>query len=78
MEAIISYFENLDPIVGALYATLFTWGLTAFGASLVFFYLCGVHLFLLHFRWSITDAHFDTFLANLMSSHVFLVRSNIL
>ena len=37
MEAIISYFENLDPIVGALYATLFTWGLTALGASLVFF-----------------------------------------
>ena len=37
MEAFISYFENLDPIVGALYATLFTWGLTALGASLVFF-----------------------------------------
>lgn len=37
MEVIISYFENLDPIVGALYATLFTWGLTALGASLVFF-----------------------------------------
>lgn len=37
MEVIISYFENLDPIIGALYATLFTWGLTALGASLVFF-----------------------------------------
>ena len=37
MEAIISYFENLDPIIGALYATLFTWGLTALGASFVFF-----------------------------------------
>ena len=37
MEAIISYFENIDPILGALYATLFTWGLTALGASLVFF-----------------------------------------
>lgn len=37
MDVIISYFENLDPIVGALYATLFTWGLTALGASLVFF-----------------------------------------
>ena len=37
MEAIISYFENTDPILGALYATLFTWGLTALGASLVFF-----------------------------------------
>ena len=37
MEVIISYFENTDPILGALYATLFTWGLTALGASLVFF-----------------------------------------
>ncbi|MEL0225059.1 MAG: ZIP family metal transporter [Flavobacteriaceae bacterium] len=37
MEVIISYFENIDPILGALYATLFTWGLTALGASLVFF-----------------------------------------
>ena len=37
MEAIISYFENTDPILGALSATLFTWGLTALGASLVFF-----------------------------------------
>jgi len=37
MEAIISFFENTDPILGALYATLFTWGLTALGASLVFF-----------------------------------------
>lgn len=37
MEAIISFFENIDPVLGALYATLFTWGLTALGASLVFF-----------------------------------------
>ncbi|MDG1054227.1 MAG: ZIP family metal transporter [Flavobacteriaceae bacterium] len=37
MEAIISFFENTDPVLGALYATLFTWGLTALGASLVFF-----------------------------------------
>lgn len=37
MEVIISYFENINPILGALYATLFTWGLTALGASLVFF-----------------------------------------
>lgn len=37
MEVIISYFENIDPILAALYATLFTWGLTALGASLVFF-----------------------------------------
>ena len=37
MEVIIFYFENINPILGALYATLFTWGLTALGASLVFF-----------------------------------------
>lgn len=37
MEAVISFFENIDPVLGALYATLFTWGLTALGASLVFF-----------------------------------------
>ena len=37
MEAIISYFEITDPSLGALYATLFSWGLTAHGASLVFF-----------------------------------------
>lgn len=37
MEEIIAFFERTDPILGALYATLFTWGLTALGASLVFF-----------------------------------------
>lgn len=37
MEEIISFFEKTDPVLGALYATLFTWGLTALGASLVFF-----------------------------------------
>lgn len=37
MDSIISFFEGTDPILGALYATLFTWGLTALGASLVFF-----------------------------------------
>src|SRR6056300_1223512 len=35
-ESIISYFESIDPVKGALYATLFTWGLTALGASFVF------------------------------------------
>ena len=35
---IIAYFERIDPILAALYATLFTWGLTALGASLVFFF----------------------------------------
>ncbi|MEE9364017.1 MAG: ZIP family metal transporter [Cellulophaga sp.] len=38
MESIITFFENTNPILGALYATLFTWGLTALGASLVFFF----------------------------------------
>lgn len=36
MEQIIDYFESIDPILAALYATLFTWALTALGASLVF------------------------------------------
>ena len=37
MEPIITFFESINPIAGAFYATLFTWGLTALGASLVFF-----------------------------------------
>ena len=37
MDQILAYFESLNPIKGALIATLFTWGLTALGASLVFF-----------------------------------------
>lgn len=37
MEAIIDYFQSIDPVLAALYATLFTWGLTALGAALVFF-----------------------------------------
>lgn len=37
MDVIISFFEKTDPVLGALYATLFTWGLTALGSSLVFF-----------------------------------------
>lgn len=35
---IINYFESIDPILAALYASLFTWILTAAGASLVFFF----------------------------------------
>ena len=38
MEQIITYFESINPILAAFYATLFTWGLTALGASLVFFF----------------------------------------
>lgn len=37
-DEIIRYFESIDPILAALYATLFTWFLTAAGASLVFFF----------------------------------------
>lgn len=38
MDSIIAYFENLDPIWAAFLATVFTWGLTAFGASFVFLF----------------------------------------
>ena len=38
IEQVIQYFETINPILAALYATLFTWGLTALGASLVFFF----------------------------------------
>lgn len=37
-QSIINYFGNIDPILAAFYATLFTWFLTAFGASFVFFF----------------------------------------
>ena len=37
MDSIIAFFESINPVTGAFYATLFTWGLTALGASLVFF-----------------------------------------
>lgn len=38
MQEIIDYFESIDPILAAFYATLFTWGLTAAGAALVFLF----------------------------------------
>ncbi len=38
MKSIVEYFRTLDPVLAALYATLFTWGMTALGASLVFFF----------------------------------------
>jgi zinc transporter, ZIP family len=37
-ESIIQFFEGLDPVMGALIATTFTWFVTACGASLVFFF----------------------------------------
>lgn len=36
MTEILNYFDALDPVLAAFYATLFTWGVTALGASLVF------------------------------------------
>ena len=38
MKEILAFFESIDPILGALYASLFTWILTAAGASLVFLF----------------------------------------
>lgn len=37
-QTILDFFESIDPILAALYATLFTWFLTALGASFVFFF----------------------------------------
>lgn len=38
IDQVINYFESIDPVLAAFYATLFTWGLTAAGASLVFLF----------------------------------------
>lgn len=38
MKEIIAFFEEIDPVTGALIATTFTWGLTALGAAFVFFF----------------------------------------
>ncbi len=38
MDEIIAYFSRIDPVLAAFLATLFTWGLTALGASLVFLF----------------------------------------
>jgi len=38
MHQVIDYFESINPILAAFYATLFTWGLTAAGAALVFLF----------------------------------------
>ena len=37
-QSVINFFESIDPILAAFLATTFTWGLTAFGASCVFFF----------------------------------------
>lgn len=38
MQSVIEYFESIDPVLAAFYATCFTWALTAAGASLVFLF----------------------------------------
>jgi zinc transporter, ZIP family len=38
MNALIDFFSNINPIKGAFIATIFTWLLTAFGASFVFLF----------------------------------------
>ncbi len=38
MDSIIEYFSSISPVKGAFYATVFTWLLTAFGASFVFLF----------------------------------------
>jgi ZIP family zinc transporter len=37
-QSVLDFFERIDPILAALLATTFTWALTAFGASFVFFF----------------------------------------
>lgn len=38
MNSVIEYFESIDPVLAAFYATCFTWALTAGGAALVFLF----------------------------------------
>lgn len=38
MEQVIHYLESIDPVLAAFYASVFTWLLTAAGASLVFIF----------------------------------------
>jgi ZIP family zinc transporter len=38
MDSLTVWLEEIGPVYAALVATLFTWGLTASGASLVFFF----------------------------------------
>ena len=38
LDQIIEYLKSINPILAALYATTFTWLVTALGASLVFFF----------------------------------------
>ena len=37
-QIVLDFFESIDPVFAAFLATSFTWALTAFGASFVFFF----------------------------------------
>lgn len=37
-QDVVHYLESIDPVLAAFYATMFTWGVTALGASFVFFF----------------------------------------
>ena len=37
-ESVLQWFQEADPVLAALVATLFTWSVTALGASVVFFF----------------------------------------
>jgi len=38
LQEVIQYFESISPVLAAFYATVFTWFLTALGASCVYFF----------------------------------------
>src|SRR5690606_5445097 len=38
LDSVITYLESINPITAALYATLFTWSVTALGSAFVFFF----------------------------------------
>lgn len=38
LQAIVQWFENMSPVLAAFYATVFTWAMTALGASFVFLF----------------------------------------
>ena len=38
LQDVITYLETINPILAALYATIFTWSVTALGAAVVFFF----------------------------------------
>lgn len=38
MEALIQHFQQASPVLKTLYSTFFTWGATALGAGMVFFF----------------------------------------